>query len=259
LGGGPEVALAEDVEHHDGDLVVHAKGEGGGIHDLEPAPKGIAVGDRLEPLGAGIGPGIRIIDAVHLGGFEEGIGSDFAGAEGSCGVGGEERMSCAGGEDDHTAFFEVTEGPAADERFGHVFHFDGGEDAGFDSSLFEGVLKSERVNDRGEHAHIVGGVAVHLTFVGGGGAPPDVASADDDSELEGGREDFFDLVGEATDHRMGEMIRGIAQGFAGKFEEKPAGFFRVGGGIGVVSGTFPFARTAERGRERTGGFRRGFF
>jgi hypothetical protein len=60
---------------------------------------------------------------------------------------------------------------------------------------------------------------------------------------------------------MGKMIRGIAQGFAGKFEEKPAGFFRVGGGIGVVPGTFPFARTAERGRggKRTGGFRRGFF
>jgi hypothetical protein len=61
---------------------------------------------------------------------------------------------------------------------------------------------------------------------------------------------------------MGKMIRGIAQGFAGKFEEKPAGFFRVGGGIGVVPGTFSFARATERGggrREGTGGFRRGFF
>jgi hypothetical protein len=60
---------------------------------------------------------------------------------------------------------------------------------------------------------------------------------------------------------MGKMIRGIAQGFAGKFEEKPAGFFRVGGGIGVVPGTLSFARTAERGRggKRTGGFRWGFF
>jgi len=58
---------------------------------------------------------------------------------------------------------------------------------------------------------------------------------------------------------MGEMIRGIAQGFAGKFEEKTAGFFRVGGRIRSVPGTFSFARTAERGRERTGGFRRGFF
>ena len=57
------------------------------------------------------------------------------------------------------------------------------------------------------------------------------------------------------------MIRGIAQRFTGKFEEKTAGFFRVGGRIGSVPGTFSFARTAERGRrrERTGGFRRGFF
>ena len=70
MGGSPEVALAEDVEHHDRDLVVHAEREGGGIHDLESAPEGVAVGDRLETLGPGIGPGIRIIDAIYLGGFE---------------------------------------------------------------------------------------------------------------------------------------------------------------------------------------------
>jgi len=60
---------------------------------------------------------------------------------------------------------------------------------------------------------------------------------------------------------VGEMIRGIAQRFAGKFEEKSAGFFRVGGGISIVSGTLSFARTAERGRggKRTGGFRWGLF
>jgi len=57
------------------------------------------------------------------------------------------------------------------------------------------------------------------------------------------------------------MIRGIAQGFTGKFEEEPAGFFRVSGRVGIVPGTLSFAWTAERGRrrERTGGFRRGFF
>jgi len=170
-------------------------------------------------------------------------------------------MSCAGGEDDHATFFQVTEGPAADERFGHVFHLDRGEDAGFHSGLFEGILEGERVDDRREHAHVVGRVTVHLTLVGGGGAPPDVASTDDDSELEGRREDFFDLVGEATDHRVGEVIRGIAQCFARKFEKEPAGFSRVGGRIVIVPGTLSFAWAAERGRrrERTGGFRRGFF
>jgi len=115
-------------------------------------------------------------------------------------------MSCAGGEDDYASFFQVAEGSAADERFSHVFHFDGGEDAGFHSGLFEGVLESERVDDRRKHAHVVGGIAVHLTLVGGGGASPDVASTDDDSELKRGREDFFDLVGEAPDHRVGKVI-----------------------------------------------------
>jgi hypothetical protein len=44
------------------------------------------------------------------------------------------------------------------------------------------------------------------------------------------------------------MIRGIAQRFAGKFEEKSAGFFRVGGRIVIVSGTLSFAWAAERVR-----------
>jgi hypothetical protein len=57
------------------------------------------------------------------------------------------------------------------------------------------------------------------------------------------------------------MIRGIAQCFARKFEEEAAGFSRVGGRIVIVPGTLSFAWAAERGRrrERTGGFRRGFF
>jgi hypothetical protein len=58
---------------------------------------------------------------------------------------------------------------------------------------------------------------------------------------------------------VGEVIRGIAECFAGKLKEESAGFFRVGGRIGSVPWTFSFARTAERGRERTGGFRRVFF
>jgi hypothetical protein len=64
---------------------------------------------------------------------------------------------------------------------------------------------------------------------------------------------------------VGKVIGRIAQCFARKLEEEPAGFFRVGGRIGIVPGTFSFAWAAERRRRRerrrvrTGGFRRGFF
>jgi len=220
LGGGAEVALAENVEHHDGDLVVHAEGEGGGVHHLEPASEGVAVGDRLEALGSWIGSGIGIVDAVHFGGLEEGIGPDFAGPEGGGGVGGEKGMSGAGGEDDHAAFVEVAEGPATDERFGDIFHLDGGHDAGLDSGVLEGVLEGEGVDDCGEHTHVVGGVAVHPAFAGGGGAPPDVSSSDDDGELERGRENVTDLVGEATRDGLGEVIAGFGEGFAGELQKE---------------------------------------
>ena len=73
------------------------------------------------------------------------------------------------------------------------------------------------VDDRGEHAHVIGGVAVHPAFAGGGSTPPDVAAANHDGELEGGREDIADLVGEATRDRLGEVIAGFGQSFPGKF------------------------------------------
>jgi hypothetical protein len=42
--------------------------------------------------------------------------------------------------------------------------------------------------------------------------------------LEGGREDAFDLVGEALDDGVREVVGGVAQCFAGKFEEEAACF-----------------------------------
>ena len=220
LGGGAEVALAENVEHHDGNLVVHAEGKGGGIHHLEPASEGVPVGNGLETLGPRVGAGIGVVDAVHFGGLEESVSTDFTGPKGGGGVGREEGMTGASGEDDHASLVEVAEGPATDEGFGDVFHFDGGHDAGLNSGMFEGVLEGEGVDDRGEHAHVIGGVAVHPAFAGGGGAPPDVSSSDDDGELEGGRENVADLVGKATRDGLGEVIAGFGESFAGKFQKE---------------------------------------
>jgi len=129
-------------------------------------------------------------------------------------------MARAGGEDDHASLVEVAEGPATDEGLGDVFHFDGGHDAGLNSGMFEGVLEGEGVDDRGEHAHVISGVAVHPALPGGGGAPPDVSSSDDDGKLEGGRENVADLVGKATRDGLGEVIAGFGESFAGKFQKE---------------------------------------
>jgi hypothetical protein len=78
--------------------------------------------------------------------------------------------------------------------------------------------------------------------------------------LERGREDAFDLVGEALDDGVREVVGGIAQCFTGKFEEQATCFVRVGGreGIGFLSVRKIFGRATRDGRG-AGGFSGGFF
>ena len=214
----------------------------------------------MESLGARVSPGIRIVDAVHLGGFEKGVGADFAGSEGGCGVGGEEGMSCAGGKDHDSSFLQVTQGTTANERFCHILHLDSGQDSGLDSCMLKGVLEGEGVDHGGQHTHVVGRVAVHLTFVGRRGASPNITASDHDTELERGREDAFDLVGEALDDGVREVVGGVAQCFARKFEEEATCFVRVGWGegVGLLAVGKIFGRTTRDGG-RAGGFCGGFF
>jgi len=107
LGGGSQISLSENIEHHDRDFIIHAEGESGGIHDLQAAAQGVPVSDGLKALSAGVGLGIGIVDSVYLSGLEEGIGPDLAGAKGGGGVGGKEGVACASGENDHTTFFQM--------------------------------------------------------------------------------------------------------------------------------------------------------
>ena len=114
-------------------------------------------------------------------------------------------------------FSKWRRGPAANEGFGDVFHLDRGHDAGLDAGLFERVLESEGVDDGGEHAHVVGRIAVHPAFTGGRGTTPDVAAADDDRQLQGGRDDFLDLLGQMTGDAGREVVTRFAESFTGKF------------------------------------------
>ena len=68
--------------------------------------------------------------------------------------------------------------------------------------LFEGVLQREGVDDRGQHAHVVGLRPVHADGAGGDAAE-DVAAADDDGQLHAEGLDFAhlprDLRGDVAD------------------------------------------------------------
>lgn len=137
------------------------------------------------------------------------------------GVGREEGVAGARGEDDDLAFFEVTQGLGADVRFDDLVDVQGRLHAGVDTLVLERVLQGKRVHDGGHHAHVVGGGAVHALRTRGD-ATEDVATADDDGQLDASGGDFGDLIGHADDGGAIDAECIVAhQRLAGKFEKNP--------------------------------------
>src|SRR2546426_10157417 len=72
-----DVALLLDVEHDDGEVVVHAQGDGSRVHDFEAFVDDGEEG-QLRVFGrAGILHGIVVVDAGDLGTLEDDLGPDL--------------------------------------------------------------------------------------------------------------------------------------------------------------------------------------
>ncbi len=232
-----EVAGRGEVEDDDGDMIVHAEAERGGIHHVEPLRDTLVEGDGVVAFGIRVFAGVGIIDAIDLCGFEDDIGSHFAGAEGGSGVGGEERVAGARSEYDDSVFIELGRSAAAYEGFRDVFHFDGGLDDAGDAVVGECAFEGEGVHDGCEHAHVIGGGAVHAAG-GCAGSAPEVAAADDDAELESLGGGFADFEGDAVDDFRGNVIAGIGatKSLAAEFEDGAAEGAGVFGAVWHVVG-----------------------
>jgi hypothetical protein len=76
-------------------------------------------------------------------------------------VGGEEGVAGAGGEDHHAALLQVAHRAPPDVVLADLVDADRRHDARVGAQALERILHGERVHDRGEHAHVVGGDAVH--------------------------------------------------------------------------------------------------
>lgn len=226
-----KVAVGAEIEDDDGDVVVHAQAEGGGIHDAESLGKAFLEGDCLVAHGIRVVAGVAVIDTIHLGGLEDHIRSHFTGTKGGGGIGGEEWIAGAGGEDDDLAFVKLALGLAADEGFRDVFHFDGGLDDTADSMMLEGSFEGEGIHDRGEHSDVIGGGAIH-TPGGGAGTAPEIPAADDDAELEAAFHSFADFEGDAVNDLWRDVVAGAwaTKGFSAEFENgtfEGTGIFRA--------------------------------
>lgn len=168
--------------------------QGGHVHDAEAFFECFLEGEGVIAGGGGIFVWVCGVDAVDFGGFEENLAVEFCCSERGAGVGGEEWVACPCSEDDDAAFFEVADGAASDEGFGHSSDIEGGHDSGVCSDGVEFFFECYGVHDGAEHAHVVCGGLLDVTRFCEFGASDDVASAYDDGDLGASLGGGFDLV-----------------------------------------------------------------
>ena len=148
------------------------------------------------------------------------LGAHFRRPERGGGVGGEEGVARAAGQNDDAPFFQVAQGAAVDVRLGDALDRNGGLDAGVDALLLQGVLQREGVDDGSEHPDMVGGDALHAGFFGELAAH-DVAAADDDSRLDAAALQGGDFARDFGDGLIvNDPVAAVSgEGFAGEFEQ----------------------------------------
>ena len=183
-----------ELEDVDRQPVVHAERERRRVHHLEAAL------DRLEVRELGDEPRVRVLvrvavvdalDAVLR--HQDRLGADLERAQRRGGVGREERVARAGGEDHDALLLEVADRAAPDVRLGDLGDRDRRLHARVHAEPLERVLERQRVQERREHARVVGRRAVH-PLGRGRHAAVDVARADDDRELRPGLVHRDDLL-----------------------------------------------------------------
>src|SRR5580704_94445 len=215
------------IENHDRKLVVTAHGDGRSVHHRQSFGQHFQVADLFVLHGVRIAQRIFVVDAIHAGPLGDDVRMDFERAQRGGGIGGKIRIRGAGCEDHNPALFEMPDGPAADVRFGHLVHLDGGHYAGGHASFFKRVLKRNRVDHRGQHAHVIGRDPVHI-HGGRSDAAEEIAAAYDETDLDTGAGDFGDFRSEAFDSFGIDAERTAAgESLAAEFQND-AGVFRHG-------------------------------
>jgi hypothetical protein len=86
----------------------------------------------------------------------------------------------------------------------------------------EGILDCQRIDDGGKHSHVISGDPVHTSF-GQTGPPENVATPDDDGNLNASLNELADFVrNPGQDGSVNSVIAIAHQGFAAKLDEHAA-------------------------------------
>ena len=124
----------------------------------------IQIRDLREAFRLGIFLRVAVVNAIHLRRLQNHFRADFIGAQGRRGVGRKIRIARAAAEDD---LFQMPHGAPADERLGDLRHGDGALHARGRSKFFQRVLQCQRVDDCGEHSHVIARGALNAVFAAG--------------------------------------------------------------------------------------------
>src|ERR1035437_5257147 len=208
-----------EVEDDDRKVVLAAERDRSGIHHPQAALQDLKVADGVEHGGVLHQHRIVGVDAIDLGGLQDGVCLDLHGAQRCGGIGGKVRVAGAAGEYHDPAFLQVTDGAAPDEGLGDLVHLDGGHHAGENVLLLQRILQREGIDDGGQHAHVIGGDAVH-EFGLLGHAAEEIAAANHDCDLDSEAMYLADFGGDLVDAGIvhTEALAG-GQRFTGNFQE----------------------------------------
>src|SRR5690606_23719052 len=114
---------------------------------------------------------------------------------------------------------EMPYGTPADVVLADLVDLQGRHDARHRAAALERILQRKRVDDRGEHAHVVGRDAVHARL-GQSRAAEDVAAADDETDLDAHRRNLGDLARDALDdRRIDAVLLAAEQRFAAQLQQ----------------------------------------
>src|SRR5690606_11210202 len=165
-----------------------------------------------------VAPRVGVVHPVDLGALEDRLRTDLQGALGRRGVGGEERRTEAGAEDDDPALLQVADGAAGDVGLRDLAHVDRGLHPRLDAPALQEVLQREAVDDGAEHAHVVG--AAPLDAAGGQlGAAHHVAAADHDRDLDALLDRLRDGLGDVLDDaRVDTELLSAGERLAGELQ-----------------------------------------
>ena len=154
---------------------------------------------------------------------------DLHRAQARGGIGGEVGVAGPGGEDDDAALFQVPDGAPADVRLGQLLHLDRALHAREDAQLLQRVLQRQRIDDRRQHAHVIGAGAIHSLGAGGNPAE-DVSAPDDDADLDAHLDDVAHLLGDLLQRLRGDPVLRLAhQRLAAELQEDALESGRLGG------------------------------